>query len=370
MMALNVPTPPNTNQFYQTRYVANNGQVAVMDMKPVQGHGIPNNTFQIRAQYTETTRAASWAPLNAGIKVETEGTNYKINFGTGNVYTSAPASLADFKDIMAINRTMDEANPLTFNTFVGDPNIPANRADVNVDKDGKLVVNNNVVMGDDGVARVRTGLADPEWRNAVGVSVVGEGADRKMVVDENVQAQVNGGMMKFHNPTTNSVFYVVGNSLNVANGQLMSTVTRYECRDLERKQYTDVHAQFTPDQHGGYSSFKIDLEDLERRFPDHSHPTFQALFPFTGGWSSLDMKSVNDVDGFENAMRKYEYDKMSYEKTVQDLNAKTEVLQQQDRTLELRLKQLDTEQKALQTEMDAVQSVIKNNVEKTFKTFA
>ncbi|HIS74966.1 TPA: hypothetical protein IAA86_08115, partial [Candidatus Galligastranaerophilus intestinavium] len=50
--------------------------------------------------------------------------------------------------------------------------------------------------------------------------------------------------------------------------------------------------------------------------------------------------------------------------------ARTEIIQQQDRTLELRLKQLDTEQEALKTEMDAVQEVIQKNVESTFKTFA
>ena len=46
------------------------------------------------------------------------------------------------------------------------------------------------------------------------------------------------------------------------------------------------------------------------------------------------------------------------------------IIQQEDRTLELRLKQLDTEQNALATEMDAVKKVIKDNVEKTFKTFS
>ena len=59
-----------------------------------------------------------------------------------------------------------------------------------------------------------------------------------------------------------------------------------------------------------------------------------------------------------------------YEKTIADINAKTSIIQKEDRTLELRLKQLDTEQNALKTEMDAVKKVIKDNVEKTFKTFS
>ena len=56
-------------------------------------------------------------------------------------------------------------------------------------------------------------------------------------------------------------------------------------------------------------------------------------------------------------------------KKIADINAKTEKIQEQDRTLELRLKQLDTEQEALQTEMEAVKKVIDKNIESTFKTF-
>ena len=59
-----------------------------------------------------------------------------------------------------------------------------------------------------------------------------------------------------------------------------------------------------------------------------------------------------------------------YEKTIADINARTSIIQEEDRTLELRLKQLDTEQSALSTEMEAVKKVIKDNVEKTFKTFS
>lgn len=84
----------------------------------------------------------------------------------------------------------------------------------------------------------------------------------------------------------------------------------------------------------------------------------------------LSIKQVQDDVGYEQAMKDYEYQKMLYERSINDINARTEIIQQQDRTLELRLKQLDTEQKALQTEMESVQSVIKKNVETTFKTFA
>ncbi len=79
--------------------------------------------------------------------------------------------------------------------------------------------------------------------------------------------------------------------------------------------------------------------------------------------------SETDNNAYNDAMNKYEYDKQVYEKHVQDINAKTEQIQTEDRTLELRLKQLDTEQQALQTEMDAVKKIISKNVDTTFKTF-
>lgn len=76
-----------------------------------------------------------------------------------------------------------------------------------------------------------------------------------------------------------------------------------------------------------------------------------------------------DTAAYDDAMNQYHYDMDVYEKRIADINAKTEKIQEQDRTLELRLKQLDTEQEALQTEMEAVQKVIQKNIESTFKTF-
>ncbi len=84
----------------------------------------------------------------------------------------------------------------------------------------------------------------------------------------------------------------------------------------------------------------------------------------------LTTSSVTDENAYQDAMNQYNYEKQIYEKNVQDINAKTEQIQTEDRTLELRLKALDTEQNALQTEMDAVHKIISKNIEGTFKTFS
>ena len=85
---------------------------------------------------------------------------------------------------------------------------------------------------------------------------------------------------------------------------------------------------------------------------------------------ALNTETVTDDEAYQDAMNQYNYKVQQYEKTIADINARTSIIQQQDRTLELRLKQLDTEQNALSTEMEAVKKVIKDNVESTFKTFS
>jgi len=83
----------------------------------------------------------------------------------------------------------------------------------------------------------------------------------------------------------------------------------------------------------------------------------------------LNMETVTDDAAYQDAMNQYYYENAKYDKTIQDINAKTSIIHQEDQQLELRLKQLDTEQKALSNEIDAVSSVVKDNVEKSFKTF-
>ena len=85
---------------------------------------------------------------------------------------------------------------------------------------------------------------------------------------------------------------------------------------------------------------------------------------------TLNVETVTDDVAYKDAMNQYNYENAQYDKMVQDINAKTSLIQQEDQQLELRLKQLDTEQNALSTEIDAVSKVVKDNIEKSFKTFS
>lgn len=84
---------------------------------------------------------------------------------------------------------------------------------------------------------------------------------------------------------------------------------------------------------------------------------------------TLNVETVTDDVAYNDAMNRYYYKQQEYEKKLADINAKTEIIQAQDRTLELRLEQLNTEQSALQNEMEAVKKVVDKHIEQGFKTF-
>ncbi|MCR5265370.1 MAG: hypothetical protein K6E29_02100 [Cyanobacteria bacterium RUI128] len=85
---------------------------------------------------------------------------------------------------------------------------------------------------------------------------------------------------------------------------------------------------------------------------------------------TLNVETIKDDEAYDDAMNKYYYEKDQYDKQIADINAKTEVIQAQDRQLQLKLEQLNTEQSALQTEMEACQKVVSKNIEGSFKTFS
>ena len=84
---------------------------------------------------------------------------------------------------------------------------------------------------------------------------------------------------------------------------------------------------------------------------------------------ALSTNTVTDQDAYEDAMNQYEYDKALYDQSIEEINAKIEIIQAEDKNLELRLKQLDTEHNAISNEKDAVEKVIEKSVESGFKTF-
>ena len=86
--------------------------------------------------------------------------------------------------------------------------------------------------------------------------------------------------------------------------------------------------------------------------------------------SSLEANKVTDDAAYNDAYEKYKYKQYEYDKMQAEINTKMKIIQEEDRTLELRLQRLDTERQQITTEMDALDKVIKDNIEKSYKTFS
>lgn len=143
---------------------------------------------------------------------------------------------------------------------------------------------------------------------------------------------------------------------NQKNGQSLGGLKIYEYgQSTETREFKNQDARVEQDSSGRYISIFI-YDNYEQD-------------PNAGTKYDLTTSTVSDEDGYNDAMNQYYYDKARYDQTVQEINAKIEVIQIQDKNLELKLKQLDTEQNAIATEMDAVKKVISKNVESSFKTF-
>ena len=125
----------------------------------------------------------------------------------------------------------------------------------------------------------------------------------------------------------------------------------------------------------GESTESKEVKNAKARVEQDASGRYISLFIYdddtytSGRKYDLTTTSESDEAAYNDAMNQYYYDKAQYDKQTQDINAKIEIIQVQDKNLELKLKQLDTEQNAIQTEMEAVKKVISKNVETSFKTF-
>ena len=163
-----------------------------------------------------------------------------------------------------------------------------------------------------------------------------------------------GGLYKFDWTTSTyyTSYYDLYNSVikgtGVNNIDDQAKLPYYGVQDMDKEIKKESRALIEKDKSGRFVSIRLE---------DDSYV--------------YDLTAVSKTDeiAYEDAMNQYDYDKAMYDKRVQELNAQTSIIQRQDKDLELRLKQLDTEQNALATEIDAVAKVVKDNVEKSFKTF-
>lgn len=87
-------------------------------------------------------------------------------------------------------------------------------------------------------------------------------------------------------------------------------------------------------------------------------------------WIDVKAETVTDQDALDEAYNDYEYKKAVYDKKQQEINAQISIIQQEDKSLELKLTRLDNERNAVNTEIEAVKKVVDDNIQKSYKTFS
>ena len=187
-------------------------------------------------------------------------------------------------------------------------------------------------------------------------------ADTEGKTDDEVSELFGVYFSKDSNTGRNVPHFVYTNEVLSSIGDVTSThyLTTYDY--IANGKYTDIdhkdNCLLTFDAQGRITDVKIPVEYAA----DGTVATYKTVH--------LSAETTTDSAAYEEAYNQYEYAQLIYDKKQQEINAKTEIIQQEDRNLELKLTRLDNERKAIDTELDAVKKVIEDNIESSYKTFS
>jgi len=160
-------------------------------------------------------------------------------------------------------------------------------------------------------------------------------------------------------------------------GEGIYDVTLYPIEDVSTNGEPGITAKGYKYETGTYeTSANYDYVELEfdstGRISKILLPTEYNEEGVATAWKELDVaaKSQTDNAAFEKAMNEYEHAKLVYDREQTEINAQMEIIQGQDKKLELKLTRLDNERRQITSEIEALKKVIQENIEKSFKTFS
>ena len=143
--------------------------------------------------------------------------------------------------------------------------------------------------------------------------------------------------------------------------------------DIGKNSYVEVYdyspnGNYTTSEEKNYCQLTFDTSG---RITEIKIPTnYENDVPTGYKTISLTAETVTDNAAYQDAYNEYEYAQYEYDKKQQEINAKTSIIQQEDRNLELKLQRLDNERTQITTEIEAVDKVINDNIESSYKTFS
>ncbi len=366
-LALEVPTAPSTQDFTTIQYTYQDGNIeeAIEEMTQLSDGSSDYNYLVKHYHYSDVFTGVRYTKINPQVrtgydtsttvtpadKITQEGPNYSVNGHPVSTYDPANVEEKSRYDILKekypelavikeenLGVYTDDAQVMHFvdKTTLGQGDVK----DYSIDGIVPSYVGNNELKKYEAGKDKELDLMLEQIRK--------DNPTDKIVAAENIYTYESMGRIYF--ATEEELMASANSSMNAANpSEYQTNLNTYYAEAIKTKISSTDRAFIEFDPSGRATS--INFENSTAKY-------------------ALQTETVTDQAAYQDAMNQYEYNKSLYEKAVEDINAKTKIIQEEDRTLELRLKQLDTEQDALQTEMEAVAKVIEKNVESTFKTFS
>ena len=374
MLGLSVPTVPNQEDYVTTSYSFSDGQndYEITSMVPTDeeegyNYAVKYKYYEQEIKGIETTNTNPQAKYTVVKNTGTAGADGGIPTITHDGTTEKFNQVKD-KDTFLRLRSQLEAAGLTFTKNPGEEDDPeaSNNTKIWMSDSGLIYVgqtfpdpNNSVDFYSDldlKLGNTQTKIADTTDPNT--------DATLKKIAEDNPNTKIATAIANgedIYQYVKNGVTYYAcyDDVINSINNTTAEGETSKVDKQAALKQYYTSQVQ-TEKTESAYAL--LDDASGSGRFSSIKLSNYSTDF-------ALNTETKTNEEAYNNAMNQYYYETQQYEKKNADINAKTSIIQQQDRTLELRLKQLDTEHNALQTEMEAVKKVMDKNVEDTFKTF-
>ena len=371
MLGLSVPTAPNTTDYTKTQYSFSDGQndFEITSMVPTDEQEGYNYAVKYK-YYQEEVKGIENINTNPQVQAtfaNTQTTGRALVIGTPSTLDGANVTMAAVTDPVALQQLLragvittltDEVYSIT-NTTTGA--VEYGLGDVPTADD------NNLTTYAMNISNYKVGNASASIANLSDASVT---TALRKIAEDNPGSDIATAITSSLAPGgTNSIYTYTknGTTYYASQSELMSTIlssTSTGVQSLVDNQ-SPMNQYYT-------STVKTEKVVSDYAMMDDASGTGRFTSIKLQDYSSefqLNTETTSNDEAYQNALSQYYYDTQQYEKTLADINAKTELIQNEDRTLELRLKQLDTEHNALQTEMEAVKKIITKNVEDTFKTF-
>jgi len=319
MMALDVPTPPSTGDYFKTSYVLDNS---------ANGYDMTDYSF-ISAEKTYSGQGNY--KINLMTKRETiarENPLYYLNYAKANeedgtIKISLRYTNSNSSTILTYNE-----NDLNPHKTSGNGNTSTNLIRGQIYEADETIDGYSLCCDKEGTKYYFYQALDPSDKT-------GKTYKNYFITKEQLDDMLNGNV-----DDKKPESYSIATTYVYTKDEIVPVTGNLETADS-----------------GRYSSIIIDSENEQN--PEN----------LRGKTFTITTVQEKDDQGYEQAYNDYQYEKDVYEHTIDEINAKTEVIQNEDKQLELRLRELETEQNAISTEMDSVKKVIEDNVEKTFNIF-